>query len=399
MEYFTTEDIHKAIEARLKRTLSPKEWKSVKILLDLDNGKAYLIDEDLDYEMKRIQKLLPLLAESNETQSKTIADSIQIERSSNEFSTRFSILLSERKRDELIHEPEVKAIIDEARQLRQELGINKPIPVNGIRDQLISMGALPMLPGEPIPYPTKIELLPKELEPIMPQLQQLTNSLAQKLLSEVESHRKSGITKYELNEFIDKGLENIYEQVSSEQHKLTQNKKFEDLIPVYFWDVQYLFIPSNLYENFKRLVYGYTTFSLVYKCHPALGLACILSDLPLFPIGCPKVELIKDKSSIQFYIEGYLFSPKALSFLYREIRNYSIKEKREIQGEWARPRYPKTKTLSLLKFCEGKTKSGWDTLYKEWNTAYPKWCYKSITRMQIAYYKAKKRLLKPSAKR
>lgn len=79
-----------------------------------------------------------------------------------------------------------------------------------------------------------------------------------------------------------------------------------------------------------------------------------------------------------------------MAYVYRLTRNSSIAERREIQGKWARPRHIRPKAKYLVRFCEDN-KQNWDKRREKWNKDHPEWKYESNIKMQIAYYKAKRK--------
>ena len=118
----------------------------------------------------------------------------------------------------------------------------------------------------------------------------------------------------------------------------------------------------------------------------------MLCDLPLFPRHHPKLEIVRDGDNIQIYVNSLEVSPKVLAYVHRLVRNDGIRQKRGVQGKWARPRPPKQQTQTLFIFCEDNKAMDWEGRRFKWNRTYPQWKYDKKLKMQIAYYKAKKRL-------
>ncbi len=62
MDYVSTDKVRDAVEEKLGRSITDKEWEAITdIILYEIKGAFYLLDEDLDYDMERIKKLLKLM--------------------------------------------------------------------------------------------------------------------------------------------------------------------------------------------------------------------------------------------------------------------------------------------------------------------------------------------------
>lgn len=74
-------------------------------------------------------------------------------------------------------------------------------------------------------------------------------------------------------------------------------------MPITLWDIKTLFAPPYNKQLNKLLDYSNIVSSSL-SCHPALGLACLLCDLPLYPLNFPKLEITRANQNIQLYINS-----------------------------------------------------------------------------------------------
>ena len=62
VDYFSAEGVRRAVEKELDRLLTEREWEAITdIILYEVKGAFYLLNEDLEYDMGRIRKLLRLM--------------------------------------------------------------------------------------------------------------------------------------------------------------------------------------------------------------------------------------------------------------------------------------------------------------------------------------------------
>lgn len=60
MSYFSKDKLRIAVEEKLNRDLTSKEWEGVCLMLDIEEP-FHLEEADLQYDMPRIRRLLTLL--------------------------------------------------------------------------------------------------------------------------------------------------------------------------------------------------------------------------------------------------------------------------------------------------------------------------------------------------
>ncbi len=62
MDYVSADKVREAVEKKLDQPITDKEWEAITdIILYEVSGPFYLLDEDLDCDMKRIKILLGLI--------------------------------------------------------------------------------------------------------------------------------------------------------------------------------------------------------------------------------------------------------------------------------------------------------------------------------------------------
>lgn len=394
MEYYTEEDIRQAIEKILRRRIAETKWDIVKYsVLGEDAGAVHLLEEDLNdfapivkMQLEALEKLYQsvgtrILSRTGPSKSKTLGNAAII----------FTEYL---RRHRLSKHPEVIGLLSEAESCRKDLGLSQPIPLSRIGEWLVKRGASYNPTGHPIPYPTRVMIKTCEQEQVYKEAQEYIDSRAIELGSRVSELKKEGYSIKQLEGLINKGISQIRdgstEFVLKGLRKLQERGEWWMSHLIEFWDVNYVFTPLDASANsfFDKLLDYLTTIALVKQCHPALGLACVLSNLPLFPTSHPKLEIIRDGENIQLFLNSPYVPTKVLTYVYTQVRNFGIRERKGIQGERARPRSP-NRRIRLYEFCQANSELSWEARFRKWKRAFPKWEYSSIQTMRTAYYKAK----------
>lgn len=150
------------------------------------------------------------------------------------------------------------------------------------------------------------------------------------------------------------------------------------------WELGSVYISFN--HRLLILVQLVEAISHRLKCNRAEALGFILCDIrPPIHFG-PNV--LVDGQSINMQIPFPEVSPHLVTQLYTETRNKLLKDKRPIQGKWARPRKLSDKVRDLISFVSNTPKLSWQERFKQWNVQHPDWAYSYLRTMQTTYYRA-----------
>lgn len=407
MAYFTEDEVRKCVETLLRKNLSIEEWKVIKPLLIFKDDEAedevtgfpsdvvYVMDEDIESRLPTIKDILRQFRNSHNSLRNDIIS--YHERAGNE-TYNDSILLCELFREELRNNTDTRNVLNEAKKTREQLRFGIPIPLKDLKKRLHEIGAIDKPSGYPLPYPIKREVLTEDMMRLLKEGNDYLTRQIQEIATQVGILLRKNRAANEIDalkrDWYLKLRRNITALIMDKMGHTNSTTKPYAFIPVYFWDIKYLFIPTREATKFRPVLEFMATVSLIEKCHPALALASLFCDLPLFPRQAPKLEVVRDRGDIQIFANSPFVSPKAIARQFSEIRKYGKQENKEINGIYPRPRRPKRKTLTLLEYVSNSAGINWDDRREKWNKENHDWQYESNKKMQIAYYKARARISK-----
>ena len=142
------------------------------------------------------------------------------------------------------------------------------------------------------------------------------------------------------------------------------------------WEVSTIYISSgdNNMLTVKRFV---DKSSKVYSIHPALALAFLLCESPLY---IDNIEISRQDQSINLRISSPDVSSQAV------LKAYSLA--RAMVQDQLKRRRASLKIRFLCYFIKENSYLSWDELLVKWNNEVPQWNYSSASSMQVVYSRA-----------
>lgn len=134
-----------------------------------------------------------------------------------------------------------------------------------------------------------------------------------------------------------------------------------------------------------------TLVSLLTNSHPALCLAFLLSDIPIYT---HTVNVVVDPfQHVNIYVREPAVPMWLIGDMYQMTREQMLSIARQSRVDHPKPRVMSERVSTLLEYVEDNSHLSWEQRLDKWNEDHGDWKYKDKSAMQVVYYRAKPKSL------